>query len=99
MRDKLQKQFQLAFTGYNESNIKTAVKTIVKNSSRFDIIVKGAPIKENGFLTHQPNLRGCDKVDLKIYSISIKGILADIRNLIKMETPYGVQINLLPQDR
>jgi len=93
----MQKQIQLAFTGYNESNVKTAVKTIMVNSSSFDIIVKGNPIKESGLITNQPNLRGCDNADLKIYSISITGTIVDIRNLVKMKTPQGVQIDLLPQ--
>ena len=97
MRGRMQKQIQLAFAGYNESNVKTAVKTIVTNSPNFNIVVKGNAIKEDGLIINQPNLRGCDNKDLKIYSISIMGSLVNIRNLVKMKTPPGVQIDLLPQ--
>ncbi len=92
----MQKLMQIAFTGYNESNVKSAVKTIVKHSHKFDIIVNGDPIKEDGLIKNQPNLRGCDNEDLKIYSLSIEGILTDAKDLVSLETPLGVQIDLLP---
>ncbi len=93
----MQKQIQLAFTGYNESNVKIAVNKIRKCSSNFDIIIDGTPIKEKGLINHQPDLRGCDNKDLKVYSLAIQGDLANIKNLVKLKTPLGVQIDLLPK--
>ena len=93
---QMQKQVQLAFTGYSESNVRIAVDTIVQNSAHFDITVNGNPIKENGLIVNQPNLRGCDNEDLKVYSLSIEGALANAKELVRTKTPLGVQIDLLP---
>ena len=97
MTGRMQKQIQLAFTGYHESKVKSALNTIRKNSENFDVVVTDIPIKHEGPLDFQPNLRGCDQKDLKVYSLSVTGTLANARNLVKMETPLGVQIDLLPQ--
>lgn len=86
----------LAFTGYNESNVRSAIETIQKNSFNFKIRIDGKARKENGLITNQPLLRGCYNEDLKVYSLIINGTLVNMRNLIKMQTPYGVQIDLLP---
>ncbi|PJC51302.1 MAG: hypothetical protein CO032_00150 [Nitrosopumilales archaeon CG_4_9_14_0_2_um_filter_34_16] len=91
-----QKSLQVAFTGYHESQVKIAVKTIVKSSPHFGVVVQSTPRKENGLINYQPNLRGCDNNDLHVYSLAIAGSLANVRNLIKMKTPLGVQIDLLP---
>ena len=94
---QMQKQVQLAFTGYNESNVKLALKTIMKKSSDFDVIVNGKPIQQHELLVGQPQLRGCDKKDLTVFSVSITGSLENLKNLVKIKTPLGVQIDLLPQ--
>ena len=72
------------------------LKAIEKYSKEFSITTDD-PIKEKGPLDFQPNLCGCDKKDLKIYSLSIRGTLANAKKLVKIETPLGVQIDLLPQ--
>ena len=95
---RMQKQMQLAFTGYDESKVKIAVKKIVVNSPNFDIVVNGDPTKEKGLIKYQPKLRGCDYKDIKIYSLSIIGDIANMRDLVKTKTPRGVLIDLLPQD-
>ncbi len=88
---------RVAFTGYHESQVKTAVSTIVKSSQSFGVDVYGAPKKEKGLIHNQPNLRGCDNNDLHVYSLAIGGSLANAKNLIKTKTPLGVQIDLLPK--
>lgn len=87
----------VAFTGYNESNVKTALDLIQKKSINFKINIEGIAKKEDGLLNNQPLLRGCNKEDLIVYSLMIHGNLGNIRNLIKTRTPYGVQIDLLPK--
>ena len=96
MKKIVQHQLLIVFTGYHESDVKTAVDTIRENSEVFGITVNGNPKKEKGLIHYQPNLRGCDKKDLSVYSLTISGALTDVRNLIKIKTPSGVQIDLLP---
>lgn len=96
MKSMMQQQIQLAFTGYHESKVKSALNTIKKNSRNFDVGVNAAPTKHECPLAFQPNLLGSDQKDLKVYSLSITGTLANARNLVKIQTPLGVQIDLLP---
>lgn len=94
MTGRMKKQIQLAFTGYHESKVKSALNTIKKNSKNFDVIITDPPIKHEGLLAFQPKLRGCDQKDLTVYSLSIIGTLENARNLVKTQTPLGVQIDL-----
>jgi len=68
----------------------------MENSGSFDVDVNGDPVKNPGLVPRQPRLRGCDPDDLHVYSILIRGLHTNAKNLIKTKTPDGVQIDLLP---
>ena len=95
MRGKMQNQVQLAFTGYDALDVESALSTIIKKSSNFNIIVNGDPISHDGLMKDQPRLRGCDKKDVIVFSMLLSGSLKNIKDLVKSETPNGVQIELL----
>ncbi len=88
---------QLLFTGYNSSNVKTAVAKIVKQSSAFHVTVHGTPMTQKAKpVKGQPKLWGCGKEDVANTLIIVSGSLNDVKKLVKVDTPNGVQIELLP---
>lgn len=97
MRDKMQIQAQLALTGYNDRNVKLALKKIMEKLSDSKITVNGDPIKQSEPLDNQPPLHGCDHNDLTVISISVSGSLKDVKRLVETKTPRGVMVELLPQ--
>jgi len=93
---EVQKQIQLSFTGYEKSNIKTALEKIRKESLAFNVTVHGTSVKRQIKLVQgQPKLWGCDKEDVTIRTLLVSGYLKDIKNLVRLDTPDGVQIELL----
>lgn len=85
----------LTFTGYDEKDVKSAIETIRTESSKFNIKL-GESVLQKRLLKDQPKLRGCDESDLTIFSVIITGEFENAKNLVKVRTPYGVQIDLLP---
>lgn len=98
---QMQKHVQLAFTGYDKSNVESALeiimKTITKKSSNLDIIIHGTPISQRELLVNQPPLHGCDHKDLTVIALSISGSLKDVKRLVETKTPRGVMVEVLPQ--
>ena len=86
----------LTFTGYQGTKVRETVKIIRENAHKFNVDITGKPVKEKKPLRDQPKLHGCDVKDLTIYSLNIKGELPNVRDLVNMDTPFGIMINLLP---
>ena len=84
---KMKIRMLLAFTGYHESDVRTALDTIIKRAKEFDIMITNGPTKHRRLLEFQARLWGNNEKDISIYSLAIWGTLENGRDLITVETP------------
>lgn len=87
-------QYQISITSYHRIDVKKTITIFVNKSRHFHVILDDFK-EEKRLLKNQPKLRGCDEKDLTIYSMLMSGTLENVKNLIKTDTPLGVQIDIL----
>lgn len=95
----MQKQVQLAFTGYDSKDVELTLKKIMKKLSDPDLKIstKGTPEYHDEPLANQPPLHGCNHQNVTIVSLAVSGSLKNIKRLVEVKTPDGVMVEILPQ--
>lgn len=97
----MQKQVQLAFTGYDNKDVELTLKKIMKKlsdpKSDLKISTHGNPEYHDEPLANQPPLHGCNHQNVTIVSLSVSGSLKNIKRLVEIKTPDGVMVEILPQ--
>lgn len=89
------KESSLVLTSYNPTKIKATVKIISENAHRFNIIIKiPAMDLTSSMVKKQPKIWGCESTDLERKIICLSGDMEDLKKLIKINTPNGVQMEL-----
>ena len=86
----------IVFRGYDEKKIKLAMALILKKAKSFNVSITDGPTKETGQILNLPVCHGTDD-DFLVFTISITGNLQNIRNLVRVDTPRGVILDLLPE--
>lgn len=93
------KNAKLVLTSYDLPNIEKSILTIVKNAPKFKVEIKDDPVAQKvGQFTDEPKLWGCDGKDVKRKAIMVSGYFTDMQNLVRIQTPKGVLVELLPTD-
>ena len=87
----------ISFVGYRRPDVDTALSKIMKQSKKHNVNIHGGPISRKfELLSTHPKLWGCDKDDLIVMVLTVDGKKEDIKDLIRTDTPIGVQMELLP---
>lgn len=91
------KSARLVLTSYDEPKIDESVSNILENASRFNVEIKKEPFDQKiGQFDNEPKLWGCDSKEIIRKAMMIRGPMSDMQNLVRIQTPDGVLVELLP---
>lgn len=93
----MQKSAQLVLTSYNSKTIDVSIESILSQALKMNISVKGKPVSSAVSSNKKIPMWGCEKNDVKRKSVFVSGSIQDLMKLIRIETPEGVYIQLIPQ--
>ena len=93
----MQKYAQLVLTSYNSKTIDVSIESILSQALKMNISVKGKPVSSMVTSNKKIPMWGCEKNDVKRKSVLVSGSVQDLMKLIRIETPEGVYIQLIPQ--
>ena len=95
----MQRDAKLVLTSYDLPKVGESISTILKNAPQFDIEIKKPPFDQKiGQSDDEPKLWGCDGNDVIRKAMILRGSFSNMRDLVRIQTPEGVLIELLPSD-
>lgn len=90
---------KLVLTSYDLPKIDKSISTILKNAPKLKVEIKKDPVTQKvGQFADEPKLWGCDGKDVKRKAIIVSGSFSNIQELVRIQTPDGVLVELLPFD-
>ena len=90
---------RLVLTSYDLPKIKTSISRILESAPKFNVEIQEKPFTQKiGQFDNEPKLWGCDGKDVIRKAMIVNGSFTDMQNLVKIETPDGVLIELLSSD-
>lgn len=91
------KSAKLVLTSYDQPKVDKSISSILKNASKFNVEIKEGPfVQKIGQFDNEPKLWGCDGNDVIRKAMMVRGSFSDMKNLVKIQTPDGVLVELLP---
>ncbi len=94
----MQKSAQLVLTSYNSKTIDVSIESILSQALKMNISVEGKPVSSKVIPSNKKiPMWGCEKDDVKRKSVFVSGSIQDLMKLIRIETPEGVYVQLIPQ--
>ena len=83
----------LDLIGYDTSKIDSTASIIIKNLSKYNVDLQKKPfVKKISVNGDEPTLWGCNYEDVTRKTMTVRGSLNDMKNLIHVETPDGVLV-------
>lgn len=95
---EMQKSAQLVLTSYNLKTIDVSIDAILSQAVKMNISVEGKPVSSKVVPSKKTTpMWGCERDDVQRKSIFVSGSIDDLKKLIKIKTPEGVYVQLIPQ--
>lgn len=92
--------YRLSFTGYDKPDVERAARDLARRSKAHGVEVTGGQVCTSWKLVRgHPRLWGCDDGEETTRVLPVRGALADLKALIRTDTPDGVYMSLLPGAR